>query len=59
MYDFEQSADPTEDLYFKEGDLLTVVEYTQGNEWWKAVDRHGLTGLIPVPLIRRLKPVSL
>ncbi len=57
MYDFNESQDPSEDLYFREGEILTVIEYTQGNEWWKAVNHIGKCGLIPVPLIRRIKPV--
>ena len=58
MYDFAESQDPMEDLYFKEGDVLVVLEYTQGNEWWKARNATGKVGLIPVPLIRRLKIVT-
>jgi hypothetical protein len=57
LYDFNESQDPSEDLYFKEGEILTIIEYTQGNEWWKAINQIGKCGLIPVPLIRRIKPV--
>jgi hypothetical protein len=55
MYDFQESSDPNEDLYFKEGEILTIIEYTQGEEWWKASNSNGKIGLIPVPLVRRLK----
>jgi hypothetical protein len=54
---FDSTKDPNEDLYFKKGDVLTILEYTQGENWWKAVNSKGAEGLIPVPLIRRLKPV--
>lgn len=54
LYDFLESDDSNEDLYFKKNEILTILEYTQGSEWWKAMNRLGHTGLIPVTLIRRL-----
>ncbi len=49
--------DETEDLYFKKDEILTIIEYTQGEDWWKASNESGAVGLVPVPRIRRLKPV--
>lgn len=59
LYDFTESEDSNEDLYFKKNEILTILEYTQGEHWWKAVNRSGRTGLIPATLVRRLRPVSL
>ena len=42
-------------MYFHKGDILTVLEYTQGEHWWNA-SLNGKTGLIPATLVRRLKP---
>lgn len=35
---------------------MTILEYTQGESWWKAMNQSGKVGLIPTTLIRRLKP---
>jgi len=56
LYDFTESEDSNEDLYFKKNEILTILEYTQGEHWWKAVNRSGRTGLIPATLVRRLRP---
>ncbi|RNA44929.1 adapter molecule Crk [Brachionus plicatilis] len=56
MYDFTENGDPNEDLYFKKDEILSIIEYTQGENWWKASNESGKVGLVPVPLIRRLKP---
>lgn len=56
LYDFSESEDPNEDLYFKKNEILTILEYTQGEHWWKAMNRTGNTGLIPATLVRRLNP---
>ena len=53
--DFLTSNDPTEDLYFEKNDILTVIEFTQGEHWWNASLKNK-TGLIPTTLVRRLKP---
>lgn len=50
--------DPSEDLYFEKGDVLTVLEFTQGEHWWNASFKNK-TGLIPTTLVRRLKPDEL
>ncbi len=42
-------------MYFHKNDVLTVLEYTQGEHWWNAT-LNGKTGLIPATLVRRLKP---
>lgn len=55
MFDFQEGGDPSEDLYFHKNDILTVLEYTQGEHWWNATF-NGNTGLIPATLVRRLKP---
>lgn len=55
MFDFQEGGDPAEDLYFHKNDILTVLEYTQGEHWWNA-SLNGKTGLIPATLVRRLKP---
>lgn len=56
VYDFLENGDPKEDLYFKKGEILNIIEYTQGENWWKASNESGKVGLVPVPLIRKLKP---
>lgn len=56
LYDFLDNGDPSEDLYFKEGEILTINEYTQGDEWWTATNESGKKGLVPATLVRRLKP---
>ena len=58
LYDFLENGDPNEDLYFKKGEILSIIEYTQGENWWKASNQTGKVGLVPVPLIRRIKPVK-
>lgn len=55
MFDFQEGGDPDEDLYFKKNDILTVIEYTQGEHWWNA-SLNGKVGLIPATLVRRLRP---
>jgi len=55
MFDFQEGGDPNEDLYFQKNDILTVLEYTQGEHWWNA-SLNEKTGLIPATLVRRLKP---
>jgi hypothetical protein len=59
LFEFLESDDPNEDLYFKANEILTILEYTQGGDWWKAMNKSGKTGLIPATLVRRLKPVSI
>jgi proto-oncogene C-crk len=56
LFDFLESDDPNEDLYFRASEILTIIEYTQGGDWWKAINQLGATGLIPATLVRRLKP---
>lgn len=58
MFDFQEGGDPNEDLYFKKNDILTVLEYTQGEHWWNACLNEKI-GLIPATLVRRLKPNEL
>ena len=57
LFEFLESDDPNEDLYFKANEILTILEYTQGGDWWKAMNQQGESGLIPTTLVRRLKPV--
>lgn len=42
-----------EDLSFKKGDILVVVEQNE-EKWWTAMDEQGNKGLIPEPYVKKL-----
>lgn len=42
-----------EDLSFKRGDILVVVEQNE-EKWWTAMDEQGNKGLIPEPYVKKL-----
>lgn len=42
-----------EDLSFKKGDILVVVEQNE-EKWWTAVDEQGNKGLIPEPYVKKV-----
>ena len=42
-----------EDLSFKKGDILVVVEQNE-EHWWTAVDEQGNKGLIPEPYVKKV-----
>ncbi|KAL9978482.1 hypothetical protein ACROYT_G016003 [Oculina patagonica] len=47
-----------EDLSFKKGDILVVVEQNE-DHWWTAVDEQGNKGLIPEPYVKKLVDIQL
>ena len=42
-----------EDLPFKRGDVLTILQKDE-DEWWMARNRNGDTGLVPKPYIEKV-----
>ena len=46
-----------EDLSFRRGEILVVVEKNEEN-WWTAVNELGNKGLIPQPYVKRVGSVS-
>jgi len=42
-----------EDLSFKKGDILIVVEQNE-EKWWTAMDDQGNKGLIPEPYVKKV-----
>jgi hypothetical protein len=58
LFEYLESVSTEEDLYFRKDEVLSVLEFTQGNQWWKAMNKAGKVGMIPVNLIRRLKPIE-
>lgn len=55
LFDFPGSDE--EDLPFRKGDVLRVLEKTE-EQWWSAQNADGRKGLIPVPYIERYRPAS-
>lgn len=47
------AAKDAEDLSFKKGDILIVVEQNE-EKWWTAMDEQGNKGLIPEPYVKKL-----
>lgn len=52
-YDFP-GRDP-EDLPFKKGEVLTILQKDE-DQWWTARNGQGSTGLVPVPYIEKYDP---
>ncbi|KAF7688600.1 adapter molecule crk-like [Silurus meridionalis] len=55
LFDFPGNDD--EDLPFRKGDLLRVLEKTE-EQWWSAQNSDGRKGLIPVPYVEKYRPAS-
>ncbi|XP_075772011.1 crk-like protein isoform X3 [Pelodiscus sinensis] len=55
LYDFLGSD--TEDLPFKKGEILVIVEKPE-EQWWSARNKDGRVGMIPVPYVEKLVRLS-
>ncbi|KAL4647552.1 adapter molecule crk-like [Arapaima gigas] len=55
LFDFPGNDD--EDLPFRKGDVLRVLEKPE-EQWWNAQNSEGRTGMIPVPYVERYRPAS-
>lgn len=55
LFDFPGNDD--EDLPFRKGDVLRVLEKTE-EQWWSAQNADGRKGLIPVPYVEKYRPAS-
>jgi proto-oncogene C-crk len=42
-----------EDLPFKKGDVLTILQHDE-EKWWTARNSEGRTGLVPEPYLERV-----
>uniref|UniRef100_A0A8C3VDD7 Crk-like protein n=1 Tax=Catharus ustulatus TaxID=91951 RepID=A0A8C3VDD7_CATUS len=51
LYDFH--GNDAEDLPFKKGELLVIVEKPE-EQWWSARNKEGRIGMIPVPYVEKL-----
>lgn len=54
-FDFDSAE--KDDLSFKKGDILTVL-FKEEEQWWKARNKHGEEGCIPVPYVQRIDESS-
>lgn len=55
LFDFQGNDE--EDLPFRKGDVLRVIEKTE-EQWWSAQNADGRKGLIPVPYVEKYRPAS-
>ncbi|KAL2094948.1 hypothetical protein ACEWY4_009667 [Coilia grayii] len=55
LFDFPGNDD--EDLPFRKGDVLRVIEKPE-EQWWSAANQDGRQGMIPVPYVERYRPTS-
>ncbi|MCI4394344.1 hypothetical protein PGIGA_G00167520 [Pangasianodon gigas] len=55
LFDFPGNDD--EDLPFRKGEVLRVLEKTE-EQWWSAQNADGRKGLIPVPYVEKYRPAS-
>ncbi|XP_028817910.1 adapter molecule crk [Denticeps clupeoides] len=55
LFDFPGNDD--EDLPFRKGDILRVLEKPE-EQWWNAKNSEGRVGMIPVPYVERYRPAS-
>ncbi|XP_062342007.1 adapter molecule crk-like [Osmerus eperlanus] len=55
LFDFPGNDD--EDLPFRKGDVLRVLEKPE-EQWWNAANQEGRAGMIPVPYVERYRPSS-
>lgn len=52
-YECFNHVQDAEDLSFKKGDILVVVEQNE-EKWWTAMDEQGNKGLIPEPYVKKV-----
>ncbi|KAM9331965.1 adapter molecule crk-like [Pholidichthys leucotaenia] len=54
---FDFSGNDDEDLPFRRGDILRVLEKPE-EQWWNAANQEGRVGMIPVPYVEKYRPAS-
>ncbi|XP_028838241.1 adapter molecule crk-like [Denticeps clupeoides] len=54
---FDFPGNDEEDLPFRKGDVLRVLEKPE-EQWWNAANQEGRQGMIPVPYVERYRPAS-
>uniref|UniRef100_A0A3Q0S3M1 Adapter molecule crk n=1 Tax=Amphilophus citrinellus TaxID=61819 RepID=A0A3Q0S3M1_AMPCI len=54
---FDFPGNDYEDLPFRRGDILRVLEKPE-EQWWNATNQEGRVGMIPVPYVERYRPAS-
>uniref|UniRef100_A0A3B4FXL2 Adapter molecule crk n=1 Tax=Pundamilia nyererei TaxID=303518 RepID=A0A3B4FXL2_9CICH len=54
---FDFPGNDYEDLPFRRGDILRVLEKPE-EQWWHAKNQEGRVGMIPVPYVERFRPSS-
>uniref|UniRef100_H3C9E7 Adapter molecule crk n=1 Tax=Tetraodon nigroviridis TaxID=99883 RepID=H3C9E7_TETNG len=54
---FDFSGNDEEDLPFRKGDVLRVLEKPE-EQWWNAANQEGRAGMIPVPYVEKYRPSS-
>uniref|UniRef100_UPI003AABF188 adapter molecule crk-like isoform X3 n=1 Tax=Centroberyx gerrardi TaxID=166262 RepID=UPI003AABF188 len=54
---FDFLGNDEEDLPFRKGDILRVLEKPE-EQWWNAANQEGRAGMIPVPYVEKYRPAS-
>lgn len=54
---FDFPGNDEEDLPFRKGDILRVLEKPE-DQWWNAATLEGRAGMIPVPYVEKYRPAS-
>lgn len=54
---FDFPGNDEEDLPFRKGDILRVLEKPE-EQWWNAANQEGRAGMIPVPYVEKYRPSS-
>lgn len=54
---FDFPGNDEEDLPFRAGDVLRVLEKPE-DQWWSAANQEGRIGMIPVPYVEKYRPSS-
>ncbi|XP_036393281.1 adapter molecule crk-like [Megalops cyprinoides] len=54
---FDFPGNDEEDLPFRKGDVLRVLEKPE-EQWWNAQNSEGRAGMIPVPYVEKYQPAS-
>lgn len=54
---FDFAGNDEEDLPFRKGDVLRVLEKPE-EQWWNAQNSEGRAGMIPVPYVEKYRPAS-
>lgn len=54
---FDFPGNDEEDLPFRKGDILRVLEKPE-EQWWNAQNSEGRAGMIPVPYVEKYRPAS-